>query len=76
MSGLPAACRVGDGRCARDRRAIVGRRHVITGPMNTTGLLVLGALPFLGQNGLLRPEGLGWLATLTLLCGALRIVSR
>ena len=31
-------------------------------------------VPFLGSNGLLAPAGLGWLATLTLLCGVLRIV--
>jgi len=56
--------------------AIASRsRYVITGPTNTTGLLILGALvPFLGPNGLLEPAGLGRLATLTLLCGILRIV--
>ena len=37
--------------------ALAGRsRYIITGPTNTTGLLVLGALvPFLGVNGLLEP---------------------
>ena len=54
--------------------SLVGRsRNVTTGPTNTTGVLVLAALvPYLGANGVLQPAGLGWLATLTLLCGVLR----
>ena len=57
--------------------ALAGRSaQVVTGPTNTTGLLVLGALtPLLGANGLLRPEGLPVLATLTLLAGVLRLVA-
>lgn len=57
--------------------ALAGRSaQVVTGPTNTTGLLVLGALtPMLGANGLLRPEGLAVLATLTLLAGLLRLVA-
>jgi len=57
--------------------ALAGRSaQVVTGPTNTTGLLVLGALtPLLGTNGLLRPEGLPVLATLTLLAGLLRLVA-
>jgi sulfate permease, SulP family len=76
MSGLPAAYGLTTAIVPGVVAAMAGRsRNVITGPTNTTGLLVLGALlPFLGQNGLLQPEGLGWLATLTLLCGVLRIV--
>lgn len=76
MSGLPAAYGLATAVVPGVVAAMAGRsRNVITGPTNTTGLLVLGALlPFLGQNGLLQPEGLGWLATLTLLCGVLRIV--
>lgn len=56
--------------------ALAGRsRNVTTGPTNTTGVLVLAALvPYLGAHGLLQPAGLGWLATLTLLCGMLRFV--
>ncbi len=76
MSGLPPAYGLATAVVPGLVAAVAGRsRYVITGPTNTTGLLVLGALvPFLGANGLLAPAGLGWLATLTLLCGVLRIV--
>lgn len=76
MSGLPPAYGLTTAIVPGVVAAMVGRsRHVVTGPTNTTGLLVLGALvPFLGANGLLLPSGLGWLASLTLLCGVLRIV--
>lgn len=76
MSGLPPAYGLSTAIVPGLVAAIAGRsRYVITGPTNTTGLLVLGALlPFLGTNGLLLPEGLAWLATLTLLCGLLRIL--
>lgn len=74
MSGLPPAYGLTTAVVPGLVAAMAGRsRNVITGPTNTTGLLVLGALvPFLGPNGLLQPAGLGWLATLTLLCGVLR----
>lgn len=74
MSGLPPAYGLATAVVPGLVAALVGRsRSVITGPTNTTGLLVLGALvPYLGANGLLQPAGLGWLATLTLLCGVLR----
>lgn len=74
MSGLPPAYGLATAVVPGLVAALAGRsRNVITGPTNTTGLLVLGALvPFLGANGLLQPAGLGWLATLTLLCGLLR----
>lgn len=74
MSGLPPAYGLATAAVPGLVAAIAGRsRHIITGPTNTTGLLVLGALvPFLDQGGLLRPEGLAWLATLTLLCGVVR----
>ena len=76
MSGLPPAYGLATAIVPGLVASIAGRsRYVITGPTNTTGLLVLGALvPYLGSNGLLAPAGLGWLATLTLLCGVLRIV--
>jgi len=49
--------------------------QVVTGPTNTTGLLVLAALaPHLAPNGLLGAGGLPVLATLTLLAGAIRVV--
>jgi sulfate permease, SulP family len=57
--------------------AIVGKSpHVVTGPTNTTGLLILAALtPFLGSGGLLEPSGLGVLAALTLMAGLVRVVA-
>jgi SulP family sulfate permease len=74
MSGLPPAYGLATAVVPGLVAALAGRsRYLITGPTNTTGLLVLGALvPYLGANGLLQPAGLGWLATLTLLCGMLR----
>lgn len=49
--------------------------QIATGPTTTTGLLVLGAItPYLGDNGLIRPEHLAVLATLTLLAGVIRLV--
>jgi SulP family sulfate permease len=55
--------------------ALAGKSaQVITGPTNTTGLLILAALgPWLAENGLLRAENLPVLATLTLLAGVIRI---
>jgi SulP family sulfate permease len=54
--------------------AVVGRSvSVATGPTNTTTLLILGVvLPFVGAQGI-TAEGLRWVATLTLLCGLLRL---
>ena len=74
MSGLPPAYGLATAAVPGLVAALTGRsRHIITGPTNTTGLLVLGALvPFLDHEGVLRAEGLGWLATLTLLCGLIR----
>ncbi|HUP47942.1 MAG TPA: SulP family inorganic anion transporter [Thermoanaerobaculia bacterium] len=77
MSGLPPAYGLATAAVAGLVAALVGRSpQVITGPTNTTGLLILSALlPFLGPNGLLRPDAFGVLATLTLLAGAIRIVA-
>lgn len=76
MSGLPPAYGLSTAIVPGVVAALIGRsRYVITGPTNTTGLLVLAALlPHLGANGLLESGGLGALATLTLLCGILRIL--
>lgn len=76
MSGLPPAYGLSTAAVAGLVAALVGRSaQVVTGPTNTTGLLILTALlPFLGANGLLRPDGIYVLATLTLLAGAIRIV--
>ena len=76
MSGLPPAYGLATAVVPGLVAAIAGRSpFVITGPTNTTGLLVLAALvPVLAPNGLIAPSGLGWLATLTLMCGVLRIM--
>jgi sulfate permease, SulP family len=77
MSGLPPAYGLSTAVVAGLVAALLGRSaQVVTGPTNTTGLLVLGALlPFLGDNGLLGPAGLPALATLTLLAGVVRIAA-
>ena len=77
MSGLPPAYGLSTAAVAGLVAAIVGRSaQVVTGPTNTTGLLVLAALaPYLGPNGLLAGPGLPVLATLTLLAGIIRIIA-
>ena len=77
MSGLPPVWGLSTAAVAGFVAAVLGRSpQVATGPTNTTGLLVLGALtPWLAANGLLAPEGLGVLATLTLLVGLLRVAA-
>lgn len=75
MSGLPPAYGLATAAVPGLLAAIVGRSaQVVTGPTNTTGLLILAALgPWLGASGLLEPAGLPALATLALLAGAVRI---
>jgi SulP family sulfate permease len=77
MSGLPPAYGLSTAAVAGLVAALLGRSaQVVTGPTNTTGLLILGALlPYLATNGLLRENAIGVLATLTLLAGAIRIVT-
>ncbi len=77
MSGLPPAYGLSTAAVAGLVAALLGKSaQVVTGPTNTTGLLVLAALgPHLGPNGLLGAGGLPALATLTLLAGALRVVA-
>jgi SulP family sulfate permease len=76
MSGLPPAYGIATAAVPGLVAALAGRSaQVVTGPTNTTGLLILSALlPFLGANGLITGEGLGALATLTLLAGLTRLV--
>ncbi|MEZ4340514.1 MAG: SulP family inorganic anion transporter [Sandaracinaceae bacterium] len=76
MSGLPPAYGLATAAVPGAIAAIAGKSaQVVTGPTNTTGLLILAALgPFLGESGLLTTEGLPVLATLTLLAGLLRVV--
>jgi SulP family sulfate permease len=77
LAGLPPAYGLSTAVVAGFVAALLGRSaQVVTGPTNTTGLLILAALaPWLAANGLLGPEGLPALATLTLLVGAIRIAA-
>jgi len=77
MSGLPPAYGLSTAAVAGLIAALAGRSaQIVTGPTNTTGLLILGVLlPYLAPNGLLRPDALRVLATLTLLVGAMRIIA-
>lgn len=77
MAGLPPAYGLSTAAAAGLVAALAGRSaQVVTGPTNTTGLLVFTALlPYLGPNGLLLPDALRVLATLTLLAGAIRIAA-
>ena len=77
LSGLPPAYGLSTAVAAGLVAAALGHSaQVVTGPTNTTGLLILAALtPFLGANGLLAESGLPALATLTLLVGAIRLVA-
>lgn len=76
MSGLPPAYGLVTAAVPGALAALAGRSaQVITGPTNTTGLVILAALgPWIGASGLLSEEGLPVLATLTVLAGLLRIV--
>jgi SulP family sulfate permease len=75
MAGLPPAYGLATAIVPGLVAALAGRSPtVVTGPTNTTSLLILGVvLPFLGPRGL-APDALQWVATLTLLCGVLRFV--
>lgn len=75
MSGLPPAYGLATAAVPGFVAALAGKSpQVVTGPTNTTGLLILAALgPFLGDNGLVGPEGLGALATLAFMAGAFRV---
>lgn len=77
LSGLPPAYGLSTAAVAGLVAALFGKSaQVVTGPTNTTGLLILAALtPHLASNGLLDAGGLPVLATLTLLAGAIRVVA-
>lgn len=76
MSGLPPAYGLATAAVAGLVAALIGRSaQIVTGPTNTTGLLILTALlPFLDAHGILRSDSIRVLATLTLLAGVIRIV--
>ena len=76
LAGVPPVYGLSTAAVAGVLAALLGRsRQVVTGPTTTTGLLILGALtPYLGENGLIRPEHLSVLATLALLAGAIRLL--
>jgi len=75
MSGLPPAYGLVTAAIPGFVAALAGESaRVITGPTNTTGLLILATLtPFLGANGLLGEDALGALALLTLMAGVFRV---
>lgn len=75
LSGVPPAYGLSTAAVAGFVAPLFGRSpHIITGPTNTTGLLILAAMaPWLGGNGLVDEAGLPALATLTFLAGAVRI---
>jgi SulP family sulfate permease len=76
LAGLPPVYGLSTAVVTGVLAALLGRsRQVATGPTTTTGLLILGAItPYLGENGLIRPEHLAVVATLALLAGAIRLV--
>lgn len=77
MAGLPPAYGLATAAVPGFIAALTGRvPHVVTGPTNTTGLLILVALtPFLTDNGLLAESALPVLATLTILAGLIRLTA-
>lgn len=77
MSGLPPAYGLSTAAVPGLIAAIAGKSaQVVTGPTNTTGLLILAALgPYLAHNGLLSADGLPVLATLTLMAGLVRVIA-
>ena len=76
MSGLPPAYGLATAAIPGVVAALIGKNpHIITGPTNTTGLLILAALgPWLGADGFVTEEGLAALATLVLLAGIIRLI--
>jgi SulP family sulfate permease len=77
MAGLPPAYGLVGAAVPAVVAALAGRTPWLsTGPTNGTSLLVLAALvPWLGPGGVLRPDMLHVLATLTLLAGAIRLAA-
>ncbi len=77
LAGIPPAYGLSTAAVTAVVAAVAGRSaQIVTGPTNTTGLLVLATMtPFLAANGLIAPDGLPALALLTLLAGLVRLVA-
>lgn len=75
MSGVPPAYGLVTAAVPGLVAAIAGKSaQIVTGPTNTTGLLILAALsPYLGDGGVIGSAALPVLATLTLMAGLIRI---
>jgi SulP family sulfate permease len=75
MSGVPPAYGLVTAAVPGLVAVLTSKSHqIITGPTNTTGLLILAALsPYLGEGGVIGVEALPVLATLTVLAGLIRI---
>lgn len=75
MSGVPPAYGLVTAAVPGVVAALMGKSaQIVTGPTNTTGLLILAALaPYLGTTGVIGDDALSVLATLTVLAGLLRI---
>jgi sulfate permease, SulP family len=75
MSGVPAAYGLVTAAVPGLVAALAGKSpQIVTGPTNTTGLLILAALsPYIGDGGVIGAEALPVLATLTLLAGLIRL---
>ena len=75
MAGLPPVYGLVSAAVPGLIAAAISRSHnMVTGPTNTTALLVLAALlPHLTANGVVDARGLAALGTLTLLTGVLRL---
>jgi SulP family sulfate permease len=76
LAGIPPVYGLSTAAVTGVLAALLGKsRQVVTGPTTTTGLLILAAItPYLGENGLIRPEHLQVVATLALLAGAIRLI--
>lgn len=75
MSGVPPAYGLVTAAVPGVVAALMGRSaQIVTGPTNTTGLLILAALaPYLQPTGVIGSDALSVLATLTVLAGLIRI---
>ncbi len=75
MSGVPPAYGLVTAAVPGLVAVAVGKSaQIVTGPTNTTGLLILAALsPYLGDGGVIGAAALPVLATLTVLAGLIRL---